>query len=197
MNGRRGGEDLAVLIERSADLKRDLVDFACSPRWERSLAAALLEAGLEEIDEADAISTIDRFTLQYRLPDGQTVVDRFVASRPDLTGTDREMLLSWRDPVEGIFEIRGRDGDAIILLNLEEHTRCSAGDAHKPQPAVLLAVLCDRILPMPPRPTPRPIRLTQLQNAKLRGIDSRGASAPCLRLRVADLIRYHSQGRHS
>jgi hypothetical protein len=118
VNGRRGEEDLAVLIERSADLKRALVDFACSPRLERSLAAAMLEADLEEIDEADAISTIDRFTLQYRLPDGQTVVDRFVASRPDLAATDREMLLSWRDPVEGIFEIRGRDGDAIILLNL-------------------------------------------------------------------------------
>ena len=81
MNGRRGGEDLAVLIERSADLKRDLVDFACSPRWERSLAAAMLEAGLEEVDEGHAISAIDRFALQYRLPDGQTVVDRFVASR--------------------------------------------------------------------------------------------------------------------
>ncbi len=47
--------------------------------WERSLAAAMLEAGLEEIDEGDAISAIDRFALQYRLPDGQTVVDRFVA----------------------------------------------------------------------------------------------------------------------
>ncbi len=33
VNGRRDGENLAVLIERSADLKRDLVDFACSPRW--------------------------------------------------------------------------------------------------------------------------------------------------------------------
>jgi hypothetical protein len=118
VNGRRGGEDLAVLIERSAELKRDLVDFACSPRMERSLAAAMAEAGPEEFEEADAISTIDRFTLQYRLPDGQTVVDRFVASRPDLTVADREMLLSWRDPVEGIFEIRGQDGDAIILLNL-------------------------------------------------------------------------------
>ena len=118
MNGRRGEEDLAVLIERSAELKRDLVDFACGPRLERSLAAAMLEAGLEEIDEGDAISTIDRFALQYRLPDGQTVVDRFVASRPDLTAADREMLLGWRDPVEGIFEIRGQDGDAIILLNL-------------------------------------------------------------------------------
>ena len=28
------------------------------------------------------------------------------------------MLLGWRDPVEGIFEIRSRNGDAIILLNL-------------------------------------------------------------------------------
>ena len=130
----------------------------------------------------------------YGLPDPFGL---FVASRPDLEAADREMLLGWRDPVEGIFELRGQDGDAIILLNLEEHTRCSAGDAHKPQPAVLLAVPCDRILLMPPRPTPRPIRLTQLQNAKLRGIESRGASAPCLRLRVVELIRYHSQGRHS
>ena len=32
MNGRRGGKELARLIERSAELKRDLVDFACSPR---------------------------------------------------------------------------------------------------------------------------------------------------------------------
>ena len=101
MNGRRGGERLAVLIERSTELKRDLVDFACSPRLERSLAAAMLEAGLEAVDEADAISTIDRFALQYRLPDGKTVVDRFVASRPDLEAADREMLLGWRDRWRG------------------------------------------------------------------------------------------------
>jgi hypothetical protein len=114
--GRGGGEGLAGLIERSAELKRDLVDFAVSPRLERSLAAAM--AGLEEVEEADAIGTIDRFALQYRLPDGKTVVERFVASRPDLDAADREMLLGWRDPVEGLFEIRGKAGDAIILLNL-------------------------------------------------------------------------------
>ena len=61
MNGRRGGEGLAVLIERSAELKRELVDFACSPRLERSLAGAMFEAGLKEPGEADAINTIDRF----------------------------------------------------------------------------------------------------------------------------------------
>ena len=112
------GEELARLIERSAELKRDLVDFACSPRLERALATAISEAGLEDVEDADTIATIDRFTLQYRLPDGKTVVDRFVASRPDLDAADREMLLGWRDPVEGIFEIRGSDRDAIILLNL-------------------------------------------------------------------------------
>jgi hypothetical protein len=78
----------------------------------------MAEAGLEEFEEADAIGVIDRFALQYRMRDGRTVVDRFVASRPDLNAADREMLLGWRDPVEGIFEIRGQDSDAIILLNL-------------------------------------------------------------------------------
>jgi len=87
VNGRRGGEGLAVLIERSAELKRDLVDFACSPRLQQSLAAAMVEAALE-VEEADAIGTIDRFALQYRLPDGKTVVDRFVASRPDLAAAE-------------------------------------------------------------------------------------------------------------
>ena len=113
-------QGLALLIERSADLKRDLVQFAQGPRFKRALTAALLEATDPEgeLDEVEAIRVIDRFALQRRLPDGKTVVDRFVASRPALTAADREMLLGWRDPVEGIFEILRKDGDAIILLNL-------------------------------------------------------------------------------
>ena len=61
--------------------------------------------------------------------------------------------------MEGIFEIRGQDGDAIILLNLEEHTRCSAGDAHKPQPAVLLGcpLRQDSAHAAPANPTPDPL----------------------------------------
>jgi hypothetical protein len=46
------------------------------------------------------------------------VLDQFLAGRPDLTATDREMLRGWRDPVEGIFEIRGKDRDSVVLLNL-------------------------------------------------------------------------------
>ena len=67
----RRGDELARLIERSSELKRALVDFACSPRLERSLAAAVSEAGLDERAEADAIGTIDRFASSLPLPESQ------------------------------------------------------------------------------------------------------------------------------
>ena len=120
MNGSGDEASLASLIERSGDLKRGLVDFACGPRFERHLAPFLLDAAGSEsgLSEGDAIGVVDRFALQHRLPNGTTVLDQFLASRPGLTAADREMLRGWRDPVEGIFEIRGKDRDAIVLLNL-------------------------------------------------------------------------------
>jgi hypothetical protein len=52
-----GGDEwsLASLLERSAELKRALV-------------------------EREAIDAIDRFALQHRLPDGKTVLDQFLDS---------------------------------------------------------------------------------------------------------------------
>ena len=46
------------------------------------------------------------------------MLDQFLASRPHLSAADRDLLRGWRDPVDGIFEIQGRDGDSLILLNL-------------------------------------------------------------------------------
>jgi hypothetical protein len=76
-------------------------------------------AGSEmQLTESDAIGIIDHFVLQFRLPDGKTVIDRFVAVRPDLPAVERDMLLSWRDSVEGIFELRRKHKDSVTLLNL-------------------------------------------------------------------------------
>ncbi|MBV2155911.1 hypothetical protein [Kitasatospora sp. SUK 42] len=119
--GRSGNETpLRVLIERSSELKGELVAFAQGARFDRWLTPLLLEAAGPErrLDEGEAIRIIDDFILRYRLPGGSTVVDRFVAGRRDLTEADRAMLLGWRDPVEGVFEIQRRDGDAVVLLNL-------------------------------------------------------------------------------
>ncbi|MEV0850093.1 hypothetical protein AB0J21_30180 [Streptomyces sp. NPDC049954] len=115
-----GGQSLADLIERSAELKRELVAFAQSARFDRWLTPLLLEAAgpARHLDEGEAVRIIDHFILRYRLPDGSSVLDRFLAERKDLNTADRELLLGWRDPVEGVFEVQRKAGDAVVLLNL-------------------------------------------------------------------------------
>lgn len=125
--------DLAHALWRSAELKEELVAFGEGRAFERFLEPLLAEAGGPEgaLDEATAINVIDHFLLQYRLPDGKTVADRFVTRRAALTGADRQMVLAWRDPVEGLFEVRGKDGECLRLLNLlddlEYRTYANAG----------------------------------------------------------------------
>jgi hypothetical protein len=111
---------LESLIERSAELKGALVDFACGPRLERHLTRFMQKSVTpgEVLDEGDAAGLVDRFALQHRLPNGKTVLDQFLAGRPDLSAADRDMLRGWHDPVEGFFEIRGKDRTSIVLLNL-------------------------------------------------------------------------------
>jgi hypothetical protein len=69
-------------------------------------------------DEPELISAVDHFLLRHELRTGKTVVQRFVASRLDLPEEERELLLGRRDIVEGIFEVQGRDGDALVTENL-------------------------------------------------------------------------------
>ena len=122
MNHTDAEPSLESLIERSSELKRALVDFACGPRFERRLTAFMLEAAGPdgELDEGEAVGIIDRFALQHRLANGKSVLDLFLASRPDLSAADRAMLHGWHDPVEGFFEIRQKDRAAVVLLNLQD-----------------------------------------------------------------------------
>lgn len=113
------------LVERAGELKPMLVDFALSARFERHLSAVIAREFPDGVvtDESTFIAVVDHFALQHRLPSGGTVVEAFVAAHPELTDADRDMLLSWRDVVEGIFEVSGKDGDAVVLSNfLDELT---------------------------------------------------------------------------
>ncbi len=76
MNHGGGEPSLASLIERSAELKRALVDFALSPRFEKHLEQFMLEAAdpHQELSEGEAIGVIDRFALQ--LPQVWRCADR-------------------------------------------------------------------------------------------------------------------------
>ena len=109
------------LLERAAELKKELVAFGQGPRFARRLDAVLFEAADDDgfLDEGTAILAMDYFLLQRRLSDGRTVLERFVAQRrPPLPDDEREMLLGWHDVVEGCFEVRRFDGDAVLLHNL-------------------------------------------------------------------------------
>jgi hypothetical protein len=108
------------LVARSGDLKRELVEYARQPRFHRAFREVLLAQDLESViaDERKLTMVMDHFVLQHRLQNGKTVVEQFVASRPDLPEAERELLLGWRDVVEGIFEVHHRAGDALVVENL-------------------------------------------------------------------------------
>ncbi len=111
---------LAGLLERSSELKRQLVGFARSSRFSRQLDDALSEGIDSALIPKYEVNLIDHFILQRPLSDGRTVVEVFVAEHPQLSETDREMLLGWRQVVEGIFEVREREEDAIVTVNLAD-----------------------------------------------------------------------------
>src|SRR5437763_4798088 len=109
----------ADLVARSGDLKRELVEYAQQPRYHQAFREALRSQDPSVLaDEQKLTMLMDHFVLQHRLRNGTTVVEQFVAARPDLAEAERELLLGWRDVVEGIFEVHHRAGDALVVDNL-------------------------------------------------------------------------------
>jgi hypothetical protein len=109
----------ADLVARSGDLKRELLEYAQQPRYHQAFREALLSQDPSVVaDEQKLTMFMDHFVLQHRLRNGKTVVEQFVAARPDLPEAERELLLGWRDVVEGIFEVHHRAGDALVVDNL-------------------------------------------------------------------------------
>lgn len=107
-------------VARSGDLKRALLDFARRPGFARPFRQALEQrfSAQATVDESEFANFLDAFVLQHRLPDGRTVVEHFVSEHPELPEAERGMLLGWRDVVEGIFEVRRRAGEALVVANL-------------------------------------------------------------------------------
>ena len=117
-----GGEEpseVASLLEHCSELKRQLVEFACSQRFSGPLDQALKEHATGPVaSEADVTNVVDHFILQQPLADGRTVAEVFAAEHPELTNDDRQVLRSWREVVDGVFEIRDHAGDSITATNL-------------------------------------------------------------------------------
>lgn len=112
----------AEQIERSGELKRQLLDFSESSRFRQAFRRALAEAeqrnGGPIFDEMAYVAFVDTFALRHRLKDDRTVIDHFLAAHPELSQSDITMVRAWQDYVDGVFEVEGRDGDALVTVNL-------------------------------------------------------------------------------
>jgi len=110
----------AASLERAGELKGELVAFSQQPRYERAVSRFLVEYGngLEEFDDQRLVLLWDCFVLEHKLANGRTVVEQFVAASPQLSEGEREMLLGWRDVVQGPFEVLRRDGPALVVQSL-------------------------------------------------------------------------------
>ena len=110
----------AALLGRAGELKRELVTFSQQPQYERAASQVLAEHGNgpAALDEQRLMLVWDYFVLEHKLPNGQTVVEQFVDAHPRMSGPEREMVLRWRDVVQGPFEVQRRDGPALVVVNL-------------------------------------------------------------------------------
>ncbi|MDA2806626.1 hypothetical protein [Nocardiopsis suaedae] len=109
------------LLERTGDLKGELLDFAMGAEHGEELAERLSEAEHEygALDEAGRALIIEAFLREEGSDGGAAILERFAAERrPRLDTADREMVLGWMDIVHGVFEVQGRDGEGIRLHNL-------------------------------------------------------------------------------
>jgi hypothetical protein len=108
------------LVQRSAVLKQELVAYAWQGRQGRDLTEAVVARFGDPVVSTDEelAEFIDRFILSRRLSDDRTVLERFVRSRGELPRAERDVLLRWRDPLEGYFDVESLDGEALVCTNV-------------------------------------------------------------------------------
>ena len=109
------------LVRRSATLKREVLDYAQKPRFDRAFRQEIRARFGRVVvveDEAELTNFFDWFIQQHRLHDGRTVIDLYVEAHPELPDAEREFLLGWRGVREGVFEVTGRDGPVLHTVNL-------------------------------------------------------------------------------
>ncbi|MEH2315036.1 MAG: hypothetical protein V7K35_27345 [Nostoc sp.] len=108
-----------VILERSHELKQALVDFVLDAEGElaqalETYAAAQLRRGSGDSTQQDLI--IDSF-LTVRKVGEKSPLELFIESRPDLEGSDRNLIKSWHHSFIGLFAITNILPDGFELTN--------------------------------------------------------------------------------
>ena len=127
---------VAPHIHRFGDIRKMLVDSFqyVLLKKDDALKEAFLKASREKygdplvIDSQDEFHEFtDNFLYSYRFPDNLTVIDRFVSETPDLSEKEKAIVLRWKEPVVGLFQVKSTLADGFVAENLiNEETKGSA-----------------------------------------------------------------------
>jgi hypothetical protein len=114
-------------IDRFGDIRKMFVDYFQYVLLKRdaALEKAFLKAAREEygdplvIDSQDGFHEFtDNFVYSYRFSNNSTIIDRFVSETSDLSENEKEIVLRWKDPVAGIFQVKRVLPDGFVAENL-------------------------------------------------------------------------------
>ena len=133
------------ILENSYQIKQALVDFVLDAEGELATALevyAAEQSGRKQGDNQQDL-IVDAFITEGKVDD-KTPIDLFIASQPELTKSDRELISNWRRSFMGLFAIVTVLSDGFELQNwlttknyivkpnhpqtLKELSRCQEGD---------------------------------------------------------------------
>ena len=118
---------VAPHIDRFGDIRKMLVDYFQDVLLKRddTLKKAFFKALREEYGDPLVVKSengfyesTDNFMYSYRFLDDLTVFDRFIAETPDLSEKEKAIVLRWKDPLVGLFQVKRSLPDGFIAENL-------------------------------------------------------------------------------
>jgi hypothetical protein len=118
---------IAPHIDRFGEIRKMLVDYFqyVLLKKDETLKKAFLKASREKYGDPLVIDSeegfhefTDNFVYSYRFPDNLTVIDRFLAETSDLSEEEKVIVLRWKDPVVGLFQVKSTLADGFVAENL-------------------------------------------------------------------------------
>jgi hypothetical protein len=118
---------IAPHIDRFGDIRKMLVDYFQNVllKKEDTLKEVFFEAVREKYGNPVVIESqnefhqfTDDFVYSYRFPDNRTVIDRFVSEYSDLNEKEKAIVLRWKDPIVGLFQVKRALPDGFVTENL-------------------------------------------------------------------------------
>lgn len=128
------------LLSRLADIKGALIDYSRQAQFRSALKTEMQQRFGDDCEPEDRIDWYnfqDRFVLEYKTASGQTIVDHFLKTyqkklHPDVA----EMVTTWKQVMEAIFEVKERFDRSLLMRNLinEVDYRVYKTDVNAPLP---------------------------------------------------------------